>query len=268
MKNLKTKSFLLILSFTLFSFTFAGCSSDDDDNDVITDEPGKIPGLGETPGDLSGTPFTLPDGVVLEGEITGAYSFYSYSSSSYIPLEIKNVFQQKNLDVVSLKSEFADNSAADTIGSGHYVSTIINLKNSTASEKEIVFPAGLILTSVTGNYQNGVLLKKASTKIPANSSRKIRLHMYCGNSDRKSSSPNETYRFAVVSNSSLIVDLCQRLKNKKINIEEYNMRNSSENDVHQEIVTRLQSILWYLTDFGYSLTESEIEYIESLPNSK
>jgi Iap family predicted aminopeptidase len=92
--------------------------------------------------------------------------------------------------------------------------------------------------------------------------------MYCGNSDRKPSSPSETYKFAVVSNSSLIVDLCQRLKNKKINIEEYNMRNSSENDAYQEIVTRLQAILWYLTDLGYSLTESEIEYIESLPNSK
>lgn len=85
--------------------------------------------------------------------------------------------------------------------------------------------------------------------------------MHCGNSSLNPSSSSEKYEWAVISNSSLIVDLCNRLANKKINYEEFSIGESG----YGTQVNKLQDILWRLTD-GTGITESDIEYIDSLPN--
>ena len=67
-----------------------------------------------------------------------------------------------------------------------------------------------------------------------------------------------------MSNSSVIVDLCERLKNKEINYEEFA---SDEISVFRAQRTVLQNIVWNLTDYGNPHSEANIKYIEELPNS-
>ena len=86
--------------------------------------------------------------------------------------------------------------------------------------------------------------------------------MYCGNAKKSPSSTAEFYDFAVVSNSSTIHDLIDRLKNKKINYEDFSDDTSS---VFTDQVFRIQDILWQLTDFPDGLSEDDISYINELP---
>lgn len=125
------------------------------------------------------------------------------------------------------------------------------------------FPAGLITKSKSGGYQNGLLLKKVVVEVPAKSSYKIALLTYCANASKSASSSYETYEWAVISNSSLIVDLCNRVKNKKINYEDFL---SNETYTYSSQVYTLQGIVWKLTDYGNVLSEIDIKYIDDIPN--
>lgn len=248
---------LILLLFICSGFTFIACSSDDDDNDdnnIVVNDAGQIPGLGNTDGELTGKAFQLPSGITLEQDITG----YDGSYKSAIDKKESNTVE------VALNSLPKANIDIDeVIGSGYYVTLLLNLKNGTDKDVEIEFPAGLIIKSRSGDYQNGVLLKKTKATISANQTENIVLLMYCGNASRSSSSSYEKYDWAVISNSSLIVDLCNRLANKKINYEEFA---STEVSTYVLQVTHLQDILWKLTD-EEGISDEEIQYISKLPDS-
>ncbi|WP_165022374.1 hypothetical protein [Dysgonomonas sp. ZJ279] len=259
MRQLNSVLRLTLLLCLALSFTF--CSSDDDndnpiDNNVVVDTPGLISGLGDKEGELTGTPFVLPTGITLDGVITGSRSHYYKSLAS----------KESKLSS-QLVSDFITKASAEVdvvMGSGYYVSLYIPLKNTTAQDIEVTFPAGTIIVSNSGDYQNGVLLKKVSVKVPAgNKTLGFVLLMYCGNNSKSSSSSSETYKWGVVSNSSLIVDLCNRLADKKINYEEFEKGEEAYNDQCVE----LQSILWSLTDYGDALNTNQIQWIDALPKS-
>ncbi len=249
---MRKNKFLLGLSlFALFTLPilFTSCSSDDDEKEIIIDdEPGEIPGLGNDKGELTGIEFKLPDGLELEGDIVGVNSRYSL----------------KTKDAVVEASDFDHLTKASTnvIGSGKWVQIAIRIKNLTNRNIDVIFPARLVVKSLSGAYQNGILLKKTKATVLGNETHTIALLMYCGNSSLYPSSSSEKYKWAVISNSSLIVDLCNRLANKKINYEEF----IDSKTIYSRQVGYLQDILWHLTD-GTGLTESDIEYIDSLPNS-
>lgn len=248
---MKKNKFLLgfsLIAFLTFSVLFTSCSSDDDKEIIIDDQPGEIPGLGNADGELTGTEFTLPNGLELEGDIVGVTSRYSLKTKD-------NIVEDSDFDHLTKAS-------TDVIGSGKWVQVAVRIKNLTNRDIDVIFPARLIVKSLSGRYQNGVLLKKTKTKVLANETHTVALLMYCGNSSLSPSSSSEKYKWAVISNSSLIVDLCNRLVNKKINYEEF----VDTKVGYSNQVSSLQSILWRLTD-GTGLTEYDIEYIESLPNS-
>lgn len=250
----------LLCACFFISFSFISCSDDDNDNkeekiEIIENEPGKIPGLGNMEGELTGKPFTLPDGIELESEIKG------YGS------DVKSALDKKNQSLVDDEFEFLlkqTKSTIELVGSGYYVKLAINLKNNKDKNIDVEFPSGLIIKSLSGKYQHGLLIKKVKVTIPAKSTHSIALFMYCGNANKGSSSTYETYEWGVISNSSVIVDLCERLKNKKINYEEFA---SDEISVFKAQRTVLQNIVWNLTDYGNPLSEANIKYIEELPNS-
>jgi len=84
-KNVMSK-LMLFTGILIMALSFNSCNKDKDEEQESSNEAGKIPGLGNTPGNLTGTPFTLPPGVVLTGDITGdAYqgNYWDIGEKSY-----------------------------------------------------------------------------------------------------------------------------------------------------------------------------------------
>lgn len=247
---LKKTPIIIIIIFCLIS----SCSKEDVNEDIQYDEPGVIAGLGETEGVSTGTPFALPYGILLANEITGYDGF------------IRSAKEQKKSSPIILSEDIPiPIHVADTmIGSGYYVKLFISLKSTLAVNKVVEFPAGLIINSKSPYYQNGILLKTTKITVPRAKTYKIVLLMYCGNNEREPSSPNIGYEWGVVSNSSLIKDLCKRLKNKKINYEEFN---SDDEINYYEQRHILQELVWNLTDYYNELSDYNIQWINDLPTS-
>ncbi|MDR0429979.1 MAG: hypothetical protein LBH58_05825 [Tannerellaceae bacterium] len=249
---------------------FAACEKDEPSAETVKDEPGNISGLGETEGDLTGTTFKWPDGIEPADKIVGGYSSRNYTRSA-----VFNKLTAIN-DLPTLRTRTVQTRAGEEtiqldtiIGSGRYVTIFIPLRNTTSRPATITFPAGLIAKSVSGLCQNGVLLKKTSVSVPAGGIYGVLLLMYCGNAHRDPSYSSEEYVFAVVSNSSLIMDLCNRVANKRINNEEYPVDEYgyADSDQYSSYRNTLQSILWDLTDYGDALSEEQIARIEQMKNS-
>ena len=262
--NLKVWAMMLVAV-----LMFSACGGDDPEPEpepepqIVEDIPGSIAGLGETTGDLTGTPYQLPQGIELAAKIWGGYNAANYARASAFDKTMipENYFEQ--FETKTILTRAGETIAQDTImGSGTWVHLLIPFKNITSSPIIITLPAGLIAKSVSGICQNGVLLKKVTIRIPANSICGVYLYMYCGNSHRDPSYSYEEYVFSVISNSSLIVDLCNRLKNKRINIEEY----PDDKTQYNSYKSKLQSILWDLTDYGDEISADNIAYIEAMEN--
>jgi hypothetical protein len=264
---LRNAGFFLAL-ITALTMTFASCEKEGEE--TKDDTPGQIAGLGETEGELTGTTFKLPDGVELADKIMGGYRASNYRSASLFDKQA-GINNLERLSARSIQTRAGDETIQlDTIlGSGYFVEIFMPLRNTTSSPITVTFPAGLIAKSVSGLCQNGVLLKKATVKIPVGRIYGVLLKMYCGNAHKDPSYSSEEYVFTVVSNSSLIMDLCNRVKNKRINNEEYPLDSDGHADSNQysSYVSTLQSILWDLTDYGEALSEYNIERIEEMENS-
>lgn len=85
--------------------------------------------------------------------------------------------------------------------------------------------------------------------------------MYCGNLSLSASSDTEIYAFAVITNSASLHDLFDRVKNKKINIEQFEKKDFL---MYIEQQTTLQNIVWSVTD-GNGLTEDNKKWLNELP---
>ena len=230
--------------------------------------PGEIPGLGNAEGELTGTPYLLPEGVELLQELEGGGYWTDYFSPlwDYAAAPQRKALARKALPEKT-PSKVAANEDIVYRGSGTgYVDILVNLANNNSSATVVEFPAGLILENVSGNCQNGVLLKKVKVEIPAGGTVRICLSFYCGNLSRSSAHGGDVYTWGVVTDAAPIIELCNLLKNKKINIEEYNPTSQVDYNYYDYIVDDLQSIVWKITDSTYGLNDSDREYINSLPN--
>lgn len=268
MKRLFKKNGFWVLAM-ITAILLSACEKEEPEVAIIEDTPGEIAGLGETEGDLTGTTFKLPQGIELADKIMGGYSASNYrSSSAFDKTELLNNLVTIDKRVIQTRAGEISVNLDTIIGSGTWVSIFMPLKNTTSSTITVTFPAGLIAKSVSGECQNGVLLKKASVPIPKNSIYGVLLLMYCGNAHRSASYSTEEYVFTVVSNSSLIMDLCNRLKNKRMNNEEYpiGLDGYSYDTQYLSYKSKLQSILWDLTDYGEALSQESIAFIEQMEN--
>ena len=222
------------------------------------DSPGKIPGLGNTSGNLQGTSFALPSGVTLVGSIgvagVNGKSFLTFQSAEGKVKALKDLI--KNINIV-------DGNYNAQIGSG-WVPIVLTLKNSTTGAIKVTFPARLILRPRNNQYQDTVLLKEASVTIPSQQNYTIVLVMYCGNLNRLGLD-GTGYEWGVISNSTTLTDLTDRLVHKQINVEDfagyYDINNYSDR------WQKLQDILWNLTDNGVALSDADKQWIASIPNT-
>ena len=82
------------------------------------------------------------------------------------------------------------------------------------------------------------------------------------------------------------MDLCEKLKNKRINYEEYDMKSLEEimsdpnfdwenfdwesffTSQYNEYSSLIQDLLWKLTDYGEALSSEDISRISNMENSK
>ncbi len=141
------------------------------------------------------------------------------------------------------------------------------MRNSQSSPVTVTFPAALILRNDAGDCQNGVLIKKVTVTIPAGADYHLNLAFYCGNAHKGSAGSSDHYSLGVVSDAKPLLDLCDRVKDKKINIEEFDPAKEEDCYTYGEQKGNLQDIVWTVTD-GSGLTETDISYINSLPNSR
>lgn len=264
--NIMKPKYLFLLA-CLFCCIIVSCSKDDDEPQPKDYAPGEIPGLGNAEGELTGTPFKLPDGVELTGEITGGGDLDRYWNLSYDESSSNYAFTAKDGTVTtrSLAPKTRAGENAYYFGSGYgYVDLIIPMRNSRSSSVTVTFPAALILRNDAGDCQNGVLIKKVTVTIPAGADYHLNLAFYCGNADKGAAGGSDRYSLGVVSDAKPLLDLCDRVKNKKINIEEFDPTKQEDFSTYNEQRNSFQNIVWLITDDS-GLTETEISYINSLP---
>jgi hypothetical protein len=254
----------LLFSSLLLGFFLSGCGGSGDgdsgtynpidDEPPISDGPGRIPGFGDTPGEIQGThSFSLPAGVEVVGEMH--LGFFPSSEANGVDAG-KGEYFDKSSPIYKYDVPGFDAHR----GSGS-VALAFRLRNKNATATRVVFPVRLVLKPVE-DAQNLILLKEASVTLPPGAEYKVRLVGYCGNANIHAFG---TYEFFVVSNSPTLIDLTDRLVDKKINVEEHN--SPAEALAHGEIVLRLQRILHDLTDRGIPLSEEDKRWIAALPLS-
>ena len=230
-------------------------------------EPGQIPGLGSSDGELTGAMFQLPDGVILIDDITGKGDPDGYWDFS----ETRSYqFTDKNDSVITRQISpklYRDETQINYRGSGNgYVDLLVPMHNSNNYPVTVTFPAALIAKNYAGNCQNGVLLKKVIVEIPANSDYYLNLSFYCGNLTKSTASDNDIYSFSVVSDAEALIELCDLLKNKKINIEEFDPTKYEDQSTFESQVGMLQLIVWSITEWN-GLNRIYTMYINGLPES-
>ncbi|MDJ1491814.1 hypothetical protein QNI19_02650 [Cytophagaceae bacterium DM2B3-1] len=228
--------------FCLIVFCLSACKKDNTSEPAPSQQerPGHIPGLGEEEGIPEGTEFKLPAGIKLTGPIVG--DDYIYDGESCI-----------------------------VDGAGHYVTVSLPLENTTTVPITIEFPAGLIIISLSGDYQHGILLEKVIVTIPAKSGTsdnggssngqcQATLMLSCLNIMKDPANSEAEFILGPVTSSALIKDLLDKLSDKKILYSAY-----SDKTKFYETESYVQDALWSITD-GTGLTEEDLENIDKIPN--
>jgi hypothetical protein len=231
------KSFMLFHLIALAILMQSGCSKNDAAADTHNEKPGHIPGMGSQAGVPEGTPFKLPAGVSLVGEITG---------------------------------QDDGPSAADCVydGQGKYVKVKMTLQHdSIGGPVTVEFPPGLVITSTSELFQGGLLIEKVVVTLPpkqpgAGSPQcRVTLLLSCLNHSKNPSESFVVYKFGPITSSPLIRDLISKLARKKIKFSEF-PPHDDEWSLNEEYI---QDALWSLTD-GEGLTKDDLEHISDLPN--
>ncbi|MCL2682834.1 MAG: hypothetical protein FWE63_05035 [Bacteroidales bacterium] len=265
-KNLKhvMPKLMLFAGILIMALSFNSCGKEKKPKSNY--EAGQIPGLGNTPGNLTGTPFTLPAGVVLIEDITGnAYqgNYWNIAEKAYFYISKAGTIETSTLAFLTRAQE----KPIHYFGSGRsYVNLLIPLRNTLSTSVTVTFPEATIIRSQTGDCQNGVLLKKVVVTIPAGSDYYLCLSLYCGNASKGTAGYDDIYVWGVVSDVKLLLDLCNMIKNKKINIEEFSSTSSNDYDAYYHVTTLLQDAVWEITD-GNGLTQETINAINVLLNN-
>ncbi|RPD39118.1 hypothetical protein [Chitinophaga barathri] len=222
-------SFVLLAATVCMALTFDACKkggSNDDDNKP-TEQPGKIPGMGETAGTPEGEQYVLPAGITLSGTIVGDYCDTTYQ-----------------------------------VGSGEFAAVCVGLLNSKTKDTTIILPAGLVILSTNAEYQHGVVVQEARILLKAKKITRVGLGAYCINSHKSPSSYSVTYTLGPVSSSPLMKELIGLLRNKKTSKSEF-----ANEDLYQEASSNIQGLVWGITDdMGSADPAVRQIYLDKIPN--
>lgn len=243
----------------------ASCGSDDDEEETmpLTEE---LTGLGDNAGSPTGTVYKLPTGIELTGQVLGSFNIsYGTRAEQEIAARYDNLLPKQRTQQSGVQTRAEYTTVSTVVGSGGLVSICLILKNTTSSSITVDLPAGMLIESASGEYQNGLLVKKATFVIPANSTTPVGVYMYCCNLGRHASGIDAVYKWPpVITNNVDLNKLIDAVKNKKINYEEFTSANISEYYTNK---SPIQSIVWDITDDGTGFTDAHLQQINAIPNS-
>ncbi|MFT5749511.1 MAG: hypothetical protein ACI93S_000772 [Ancylomarina sp.] len=218
--------FLVTFSF-IVAVTFLSCSKDKSDND----DPGNIPGMGDAGGDLEvDGPSSYPIQPSIIGDITG-------------------------LEVAPLPTENVAGSG------GGWVILDIEIENTTDEEADFYLLGGSVIECQEVGYQNAISINRVDVSVEAESSKHIKLLVYCINRGRSGSSPEISYIIKGVSSSDRMMRLVEALENKKIDIRGYLPDDKME---FIDLSEKIQDLVWEITN-GSGLSDDDWTFINSLP---
>jgi hypothetical protein len=224
---------------------FSSCEKND------SETPGKIPGLGDTPGELQiSKRFVLPEGISVVGEITGVENSGSKG-------------ELKSLLINDIKSSIPH------YGSGCVVRLKLTLLNSRNHPRTVFFPKGLIFKCINGAYQHGLCCQIFWVTLAPNEKRTAYIDVYCGNLGIPA--PDEDGKYAIwgVTSSKVLWDLLNKVGWKKINFEwiYHNTlgKGMMEAPTYEEITQKLQTMVHNLTNNGIGISAEDEAFLNTIP---
>ncbi|WP_430813760.1 hypothetical protein [Carboxylicivirga sp. RSCT41] len=237
------------------------------DKDEV-EEAGNIPGMGNAGGELQVVePFVEPDGFVIE--------------------EVRGVGEPATAaaQLAGSKGDLKSVAAVTTTRWGNYnsygcggrnIKIKLAIRNKRSYGRCLWLPRGCVFEVSDPSYQHGILACWTPIWVNANSIRHIILEVFCINQGKSGSNTNVTYRIKGVTKSLLMKKFLMRCNWRKINKEFYygssrdgmsslKSMNSEDLEKYAELTDVLQDAIWTLTNGDGSLSEEQIDYIESLP---
>lgn len=217
--------FLVTFSF-IVAVTFLSCSKDKSDKD----DPSNIPGMGEAGGEL---------------EVEGPSSY---------PIQPSIIGDITGVEVNPLPTDNA-------VGSGGgWVILDLEIENTTDEPADFYLLGGSVIECRKVGYQHAICINRIDVSVEAESSKNIKLLVYCINRGRSGSSPDISYIIKGVSSSDRMMRLVEALEDKKIDIRDYLPDNKNE---FIEISKKIQDIVWAITN-GSGLSDDDWTFINSL----
>jgi len=217
-----------------------------------SEAPGNIPGMGETSGDLQvKEDFKLPQGISLIGDIYGLDNKGSKTGESSSADDVKAGYPY--------------------FGSGKHVQLKLTVLNTANFHRTVFFPKGLLWQCEIPGFQHGINLQTTWVCLNANSMRTFIMDLYCINMDIPNGGSNEPYRILGVTGSPVFSNLLNHISWRKINYEMIygtfagSKSAPAKGPAYDEIVEKLQAIVWNLTDKGIDISAEDIAFLESIP---
>jgi hypothetical protein len=227
----------ILIGLTVLTLIFSSCTKEN------IESAGKIKGMGNTPGDLEvKAPFTLPLGISLVGDISG------------LPKPNAKVGESKMV-------------AYSCYGSGgKMIKLKVTLVNTGNLARTIFFPKGLLWKCDVLGYQHAISLQTTWCTLRANEQRTIVMDLYCINYGLSSSDDKATYMILGVCDSKILGNLLDLIGWRKINYEMiFGHSKGVTSPTYDEITSRMQDIVWNLTNNGKDISTEDQAFIQSIP---
>jgi len=255
------KKFINLFFITsLFLIGFTACEQQ-------TEEPGGIPGMGDTPGELEiAEPFVAPEGVTID--VTGLDEIRIDNTAG--TAKLKSVMW--NFDNVYGCGGDYDDRTNDYV---FWITVNIYVNNISNNEICTTIPEGTVFKVSDANAQNGITTEDITICVKPNTEYVCSLVLMCLNKGQNGSSENLFYEILGTTDSDVIKELLEYLKGKKIGIEWYWNCNESAGlksanadgiETYMDIADHIQNAIWQLTNDGKKLTKEQIDYFKSLPD--
>lgn len=246
---MKTTVKVLFIALAASAMLFNSCKKESHDITVNKTGPPYGPvtlqymnGLGTHPGYPTGTTFTLPSHIKIIGDIRGGVEGRSYQID-------KNTFKGPFPYIQEEKSW-------TEYGTGTYVNLYIKFYNMLPVASSVTMPGGLIFVDSSdinehvGIYQKGFILQSVTIPVPALDTAFSCIKAYCLNHTLAPSSYSAIYYIGPITNNPQLNQITTIMAPKQYPF-------GSEGNI--------QPIIWNVTDYGLTLTTTEIQYLNSLP---
>ncbi len=258
------KSIILFIILTLIVVGFSSCEGKED-------VPAKIPGMGDTPGELEvKESFILPDGIEIndvQGIDQGVITVDNFLKPSN---QLKSSQDFNPSDIFGCGGSFHSNAFRT------WITIRLIIQNSSQEKKCFKFEQGLLFEVSNQEYQDGILCNDVDICLEPNVNRVVYLWIVCVDKGKKGSSADVTYKIKGVSSSRTLWNQClNRIKHKKTNIKQYWSDSSPsaqksaticDLEKYKEVADHIQNAIWTLTNDGNDLSEEQVENLENIPD--